>query len=112
MRLPASKAVRNMSMFTPDEPKREDFARVTDPRLAHLVDLPFVMQMIRDSPELFLDWETTDISTRNGGRPFMAGLYTPEMGAKLVDFRYLPEHGEAAVRDARRTAAPVTRNII
>lgn len=87
------------SLFTPDEPVTGDFACITDKRLVQAADLPKLVNWVRDSPELMLDWETTGVKVRQGYRAFMAGFYAPDLGARIVDFRHLPEAGVAAVRD-------------
>lgn len=85
------------SLFTmADAPMRWP---VEDKRLVKPDQLTLLASWLLEAPELFVDYETTGLDARKGHKPFCVGLFSPNAGAKVVDFRYLGEPGLRAVRD-------------
>jgi DNA polymerase-1 len=70
-----------------------------DKRLVQANQLERLKAWIQDAPELFVDYETNGVDARKGGKPFSVGLFTPTVGAKVVDFRLLGANGVQAVCD-------------
>lgn len=64
---------------------------IEDKRLVRPEQLGFLSQMILQSKEMVIDYEADGLNIRAGHRPFMAGFFTPETGAKVLDLRLVPE---------------------
>lgn len=86
---------------------------LTDRRLVKPNQLGSFVQWLRDSPELFIDYETTGLDPLAGHRAFMLAAFSPDRGAKVADFRLLGDAGIQALRDSlpHRTGDTIAFNI-
>jgi DNA polymerase I-like protein with 3'-5' exonuclease and polymerase domains len=72
-------------LFMPPKVTKSDFKDVEkDPRLIKPDQLPFVLNWLREAPDLFIDYETA-----KNGDVFILGAFSKDKGARVMDFRYL-----------------------
>lgn len=81
---------------------------IDDKRLVRPHHLEAFSRWVRDSPVIVLDYEGDGLEARRGHRSFMAGVYAPDKGARVVDFRLTGEAGKRALADALRARTGIT----
>lgn len=80
-------------LFMPAAVTKDSFGEVqSDARLIKSEQIPFLVNWLRDSPELFIDYECAW-----GEEPFILGAFTPDKGARVVDFRFTPQARQAVI---------------
>lgn len=87
-----------------------------DKRLVKPVHLQAWANWVRESKELFVDYETNGNNIRKGARPFIVGCYDNEKGPKVLDFRFMgadADNAHQAVKDSltKRTGVTTAFNI-
>lgn len=71
-----------------------------DKRMVKPSHLGAFVEWAKAAPELVLDYEADGNRPYRGDRPFMAGFYAPDKGAKILELRLLGDAGHAALKDA------------
>lgn len=79
-----------------------------DKRMVRPNQLESFVRWAQSSPAIVLDYEADGNKAYRGHRPFMAGLYEPTKGAKILEFRLLGEQGIKALGDAMRARTGLT----